>query len=105
MGRLRRRLKTLAKKSTGQRTTLVCPECGEEFTCYGDIALEVIVHQWQRGRDGTDLGTEVDLADDVLRLLDHEHEVGAFLDKASGLPFLSKAAGGFDLRQPPEDGF
>jgi len=104
MGRLRRRLQALRERSTYQRSTLVCPECGEEFTVYGDVALEVIVGQWLLGPEGTDLAKLAldDTPEDIRRLFDHEHPVGAFLDKASGLPFLSKAAGGFGFVDLPE---
>src|SRR5215208_4071248 len=104
MGRLENRLDRAEKRSDYQRTTLVCPECGEEFDVLGDVALEVIVGQWLLGPEGTDLAKLAldDTPEDIRRLFDHGHPVGAFLDKASGLPFLSKAAGGFDLREVPE---
>jgi len=94
VGGVRRRLQTLWKKSSGQRSTLVCPECGEEFTAYGDVALEFIVHEWiresgERGHHET--------PEDIRRLFDHEHDPGAFVEKSSGLPFLSKAVSGFNL--------
>src|SRR5215213_4212168 len=98
MGRLRRRLQALREKSTYQRTTLVCPECGEEFTAYGDVALQVIVHQWSSQVPEAKLERGSETPEDIRRLFDHEHDPGAFVEKSSGLPFLSKAAGGFDLR-------
>ena len=105
MGRLRRRLQTLQRKSTYQQTTLVCPECGEEFTAYGDVALEVIVYQWSSEvPEHAASVSRRETPEDVLRLFEHEHDVGAFLEKSSGLPFLSKAGGGFDLREIPEGG-
>jgi len=107
VGRLRRRLDKLQEKSGYQRTTLICPVCSEEFDVVGDVALQVVVAQWLRGPEGSSgHGTHADTwgetPEDIRRLFDHEHEVGAFLDKGSGLPFLSKAAGGFDLREVPE---
>ena len=107
MGRLKQRLDTLAKKSDYQLTTLVCPECSEEFTAYGDVALEFLVHQWVLGPEGevgAAAATWRETPEDVLRLFDHEHDPSAFVDKSSGLPFLSKAAGGFDLREVPDVG-
>jgi|SRR5215211_431693 len=101
MGRLRRRLQALREKSAYQRTTLVCPECGEEFTAYGDVALQVIVYQWS-SQVPADAHTWRETPEDVLRLFEHPHDVGAFVDKASGLPFLSKAAGGFGFVDLPE---
>ena len=101
MGGVRRRLQTLWKKSSGQRSTLVCPECGEEFTAYGDVALEVIVEQYSRTSQSS-AESYRETPEDILRLFDHEHDCSAFVQKSSGLPFLSKAAGGFDLREVPE---
>ena|SRR5215208_6156958 len=104
MGRLENRLDRAEKRSDYQRTVLVCPACSEEFVVTGDAALEVIVHQWVLGTEerGSTVDTRRETPEDILRLFEHEHDVGAFLEKSSGLPFLSKAAGGFDLREPPE---
>jgi hypothetical protein len=102
MGRLKNRLDTLAKKSDYQLTTLVCPECSQEFTAYGDVALEVIIHQWSSQVPEHVVDGSRETPQDVLRLLDHEHDVSTFLEKSSGLPFLSREVSGFNLREPPD---
>jgi hypothetical protein len=102
VGRLRGRLDKLQEKSGYQRWTLVCPECGQEFTVYGDVALEVIVHQWSSQVPDQVLGELVETPEDVRRLFDHEHDPSAFVDKASGLPFLTAPGVGFNLREPPD---
>ena len=94
MGGIRRRLDKLQERSGYQRTTLVCPECGGEFTAYGDVALEFIVHEWSRGSG--EAGHH-ETPEDILRIFDHEHDPSAFLEKSSGLPFLSKAVSGFNI--------
>ena len=99
MGRLENRLDRAEKRSDYQRTTLVCPECGGEFTAYGDVALEYIVHEYSRVSQAESYR---ETPEDIRRLFDHEHDPGAFVEKSSGLPFLSKAAGGFDLREIPQ---
>ena len=105
MGGIRRRLDKLQQKSGYQRTTLVCPVCGEEFVASGDVALEVVVHQWSRVSQAESYR---ETPEDIRRLFDHEHDPGAFVEKGSGLPLLSKAVSGFNLGGAPErseDGF
>jgi hypothetical protein len=101
MGSLERRLDKLQEKSGYQRTTLVCPECSEEFTAYGDVAVEYIVVQWSR-----ETGEESyhKTPEDILRIFDHEHDPSAFVEKSSGLPFLSRAVSGLNLVGVPERG-
>ena len=101
MGGIRRRLDKLQERSGYQRTTLVCPECGGEFVATGDVALEYIVHEYSRGSQAESYR---ETPEDILRIFAHEHDPSAFVEKGSGLPFLSKAAGGFDLREVPEVG-
>jgi hypothetical protein len=96
---LKDRLDKLRGEAAFQRTTLVCPQCGEEFVCYGDVALEVLVEEYVRG--SPDQGYR-EAPEDIRRLFDHEHAVGAFVDKASGLPFLSREVSGVNLLTPPE---
>src|SRR5215212_11252339 len=100
MGGIRRRLDKLQERSGYQRTTLVCPECGGEFTAYGDVALEYIVHEYSRVSQSS-AESYRETPEDIRRLFDHEHDPGAFVEKSSGLPFLSKAAGGVELREVP----
>ena len=99
MGGIRRRLDKLQEKSGYQRTTLVCPECGGEFTAYGDVALEFLVYEWSRG---SQVESYRETPEDIRRLFDHEHDPGAFVEKSSGLPFLSKAVSGFNIGTAPE---
>ena len=94
MGRFRDRLRKLEEAAQEETMTLVCPECGTEFVAYGDVPMEYIVHQWslETGEAG-----HQEAAESILRLFDHEHDPGAFVEKTSGLPFLSKAVSGIDL--------
>jgi hypothetical protein len=95
---LRDRLRRLEETAKGETMTLVCPECGAEFVAHGDVPLEFIVHQWatetgEKGRHETPEG--------ILRLFAHEHDPGAFLEKGSGLPFLSREVSGIDIGAIP----
>jgi len=99
VGGIERRLDKLQEKSGYQRTTLVCPECGGEFTAYGDVALEFLVYEWSRG---SQVESYRETPEDIRRLFDHEHDPGAFVEKSSGLPFLSKAVSGFNIGGAPE---
>jgi len=99
VGGLRRRLDKLQERSGYQRTTLVCPECGGEFVATGDVALEYIVHEWSRVSQAESYR---ETPGDILHIFDHEHDPGAFVEKSSGLPFLSKAASGFNFGTAPE---
>ena len=101
MGSLERRLDKLQQKSGYQRTTLVCPECGGEFTAYGDVALEYIVHEYSRVSQSS-AESYRETPEDIRRLFDHEHDPGTFVEKSSGLPFLSKAVSGFNIGTAPE---
>ncbi len=71
---------------------LVCPACGAEFLAHGDVPLEYIVHEWVRetGEAGHHETPEA-----ILRIF--AHDPGAFLEKGSGLPFLSRAVSGIDI--------
>lgn len=104
MGGIRRRLDKLKEKSGYQRTTLVCPECGKQFDTSGDVALEYLIYQWV-SESGVESHRET--PEDILRIFDHEHDPSAFVEKTSGLPFLSREVSGFNLSEPPrgiEDG-
>ena len=91
---LRDRLRRLEEAAREDTMTLVCPECGEELVAYGDVPLEFIVHQWasETGEAG-----HHDTPGSILHLFAHEHDSGAFLEKASGLPFLSRTVSGIDI--------
>ena len=91
---LRNRLKRLEEAAEAETMTLVCPECGTEFVAYGDVPMEFIVHQWtleigEAGYHETPVS--------ILRIFDHGHDPGAFLEKGSGLPFLSREVSGIDI--------
>jgi hypothetical protein len=94
MGSLTRRADRLAKAGGLERTVLLCPECGEEFVVFGDAPLEFIAYDYCRV---TGEKNYRETPEDMLRAFEHEHDPGGFLKKRSGLPFLSKAAGGFDF--------
>jgi hypothetical protein len=94
---LRHRLRKLQEKSGYQRMTLVCPECAEEFMAHGDVPVEYIVHEWSQetGEEGYRKTPE-----DIVRLFEHEHDVSAFVEKSSGLPFLSREVSGISFGGP-----
>jgi hypothetical protein len=96
---LRDRLRKLQEKSGYQRMTLVCPECGEEFTAHGDVAIEYIVREWSRGTGEKGYHKT---PEDIGRLFDHEHDASAFIEKSSGLPFLSREVSGINFGGSPE---
>jgi hypothetical protein len=73
---------------------LVCPECGEEFVLHGDAPLEYLVHEWSKGMGE---GGYHETPQDMLCAFEHEHHPGAFIEKRSGLPFLSKPVSGMNL--------
>ncbi|MDP8951830.1 MAG: hypothetical protein M3N18_06285 [Actinomycetota bacterium] len=93
-GGLRRRLQRLEEVADSETMTLVCPECGGEFTVYGDAPAEYLVWLWGQGYAGE---THRETPADMARAFEHEHDPGAFLEKRSGLSFLSKAVSGMDL--------
>ena len=94
MGRFRERLRKLEEAAQGETMTLVCPECGAEIVAYGDVPMEYIVHEWTRE---TGEAGHHETPESILRLFDHRHDPGAFLEKGSGLPFLSRAVSGIDV--------
>jgi hypothetical protein len=83
---LRRWVRRMGEAAKGETMHLVCPECGAEFVAYGDVPLEYIVHQWaaETGEEG-----QHETPASILRIFAHEHDPSAFLEKGSGLPFLS----------------
>jgi hypothetical protein len=96
VGGVRRRLDRLQEKSGYQRTTLVCPACGQEFVATGDVALEYVVSQYLRGSQAESYRSRA-TPEDILRIFNHEHDPGAFVEKRSGLPFLSREVSGLNL--------
>ena len=94
MGRFRDRLRKLEEAAQEETMTLVCPECGAQFVAYGDVPMEYIVHQWTRETGETG---HHETPESILRIFDHGHDPGAFLEKGSGLPFLSRAVSGINI--------
>jgi hypothetical protein len=99
---LKDRLKRGQQKTGLGRRVLVCPECGAEFVVWGDAAVEYLCTNWVQGNGGVAHGIDLDAAalvergtpPDVATLFDHEHDSRNFIYKRSGLPFLSREAGG-----------
>ncbi len=91
---LRRWVRRLEEAAKGETVTLVCPTCGAEFVAHGDVPLEYIVYKWaaETGEKG-----HHETPEDILRIFAHGHDPGAFLEKGSGLPFLSRAVSGIDI--------
>jgi hypothetical protein len=87
MASLRGRVKKLERDTVGDKSTLVCPTCGEEFTVYGDAPLEYLCWAWEQDYEGE---TYRKTPEDVLRLVSHEHDASAFVDKATGEPFMGE---------------
>ena len=100
MGGFRGRLRKLEEAAREETMTLVCPACGAEFVAHGDVPMEFIVHQWTRE---TGEAGHHDTPASILRLFAHGHDPGAFLEKGSGLPFLSREVSGIDLGAGPTD--
>ena len=91
---LRDRLTRLEAAAEAETMTLVCPECGAEIVAYGDVPMEYIVHEWSL--ETGDAGHH-ETPESILRIFAHKHDPGAFLEKASGLPFLSREVSGIDV--------
>jgi hypothetical protein len=88
MSRFRGRLRRLRAEAEGETTTLVCPECGEEFVTHGDSAAAYLVYQWRQGYEGETYGPPI--APAVGKLAEHEHDPSLMIDKADGLPWLGQ---------------
>lgn len=96
MGNLRARLRRLEHETRSEVYELLCSECGQEFTLLGDAPAEYLVWEWSRGAASVDENHH-ETPPAMLRAFEHEHDPGAFIEKRSGLPFLSKTVSGFDL--------
>ena len=94
MGRFRGRLHRLEEAAREETMTLVCPECGAEFVAHGDVSMEYIVHEWVRE---TGEAGHHETPEGILRLFAHGHAPGAFVEKSSGLPFLSREVSGINI--------
>ncbi len=88
---IRDRLRRLEQATEGESTTLVCPECNEEFTLYGDPALEFIAYEWAKGYEDKLYGPSIDPA--VVKMAAHEHDANGFIDKATGEWWLKDLLG------------
>jgi hypothetical protein len=90
--RLKERLERLRDRHALIQWTLACPECRKEFTAYGDIALEFLIAEWAK-----ESGSEHDSPADMAAILEHEYDAWEFVDKRTGLPFLSREVSGTNL--------
>jgi hypothetical protein len=91
---LRDKLRCLERETEGKRMMLVCPECGEEFVAYGDVALECIAYGWSK--ESGEKGYR-ETPEDIKQLFEHEHGLETFVEKTSGLPFVDRRVTGLDL--------
>jgi hypothetical protein len=94
VGSLRRRADRLEEAHGLVRATLVCPDCGEEFVVFGDAPMEYLTAEWTR-EAGAQSYRET--PPDIAALFDHEHAPSDFLEKTSGLPWLSREVSGMNL--------
>ena len=105
MASLRGRVKKALDAAAGEKSTLVCPTCGEEFVVFGDAPLEYICWMWKQDYEGE---TYRKTPEDVLRLTEHEHDASKFVDKATGERFMGEFFKGMSgarptMREPLED--
>ena len=84
----------MAEEHNLRRMVLVCPDCGEEFVVFGDAPVEYLTAEWTR-EAGAESHRET-LAG-IAALFDHEHAPSGFLEKTSGLPWLSREVSGMNL--------
>jgi hypothetical protein len=89
---LREQVRRLRRDTVGEKATLLCRACGDEFVVYGDGALEYLCWEWAHTSGAK---TYRQTPADVIRLTEHEHDPSEFIDKATGEPFL-----GFLTRKP-----
>jgi len=87
MAGLKGRIRKLEHDTRGEKTTLVCPTCGEEFVVYGDASLEYLVWEWAQA-SGAETFRQTPA--DLIRLTKHGHDASEFVDKATGEPFLGE---------------
>ena len=91
---LKGRVERLAEEHNLRRMVLVCPDCGEEFVVFGDAPVEYLTAEWTR-EAGAQSYRET--PPDIAALFDHEHAPSGFLEKTSGLPWLSREVSGMNL--------
>lgn len=84
---LRDRLNKLQRTTERDTTVLLCPECGEEFRVHEDTPLDYVVSEWTKATGEKGYWTA---PPDLLRLEAHAHDPSAFLDKATGSPWLGQ---------------
>jgi len=101
MGRLRGRLKKVLDATAGEKSTLVCPKCGEMFTVYGDASLQYLAWNWEQASGAE---TYQKTPEDVLRLTEHEHDASLFINE-DGDPWLGEFFRGMGptIREPLEN--
>jgi len=81
----RAQLRRLERDAFGERTDLVCPECGWEVTVYGDVLVDMIVLDWRAGT-GRPLKYASEHAPfaahkSMGELFNHEHPYEDFVEK------------------------
>jgi hypothetical protein len=96
VGTFRGRLRRLERKAESEKMTLRCSECGEEFVAYGEVALECIAYGWSK--DTAEKGYR-ETPEDIKRLFGHEHDMDAFIETTTGLPFMDRRVTDLDLSE------
>ena len=77
---------------------MVCPECAEEFTAYGDPVLEYLCYEWARESKAE---TYRETPADVVRIAEHEHDPSLMINKATGKPWVGELFAG-TVRMPDD---
>jgi hypothetical protein len=89
MAGLRERLRRLEEKGA-KPVDLMCPECKAVIRVYDErvLRLEFLTYLWAPKRRREENGQEPSA--EVLWLADHEHDPSAFVNKATGEPWLGE---------------
>ena len=95
---LRGRLKKLERHTKGDKTVLVCPECGAEFIAYGDPVPEYLAYEWQQNSNSE---TYRETPADVVAIANHEHDPSLMINKATGKPWVGEFFAG-TVRMPDD---
>ena len=77
-------LRKLERSAEEEIKTLVCRECGEEFTVREGVEFELVAHAW--AEEFKERGGEVyqETPADVLTLVNHEHSELSLINKITG---------------------
>ena len=95
MSKFKGRLRHLERETEGARWDLVCPECGWEIVVYGDAPIDLIVIEWSQGVDSETHGPPPHPS--LVKLAEHEHDPFNFVERTSGLPWMSREVSGLNL--------